>query len=138
MKCLIFFLSFCLCVSTTFSQAEADHCPSSDTKTEIINGRAVTHGCKFDEGEATAITVGVVIGAIAVVGLIAWLATKSSKDKEQQELENLESNSPFISDIFTLSIQSYEKIPKWLIVKEFSVQEELSVGIGVNLLAIDQ
>lgn len=138
MRFAIVVLGVCLCVGNPLQKANADHCPSSDTKTEIINGRAVTHGCKVDEGEAILIYVGVAVGVIAVLGLIAWAVSSSSKNKEREGLKEIEEASliPVKNTSFVSFVRHRPNAPNWLVIKNFGEEENFSAGIGIDLFAI--
>ena len=122
-------------MANPLQKANASHCPSSDTRTEIINGRFVTHGCNLDEGEAALIYVGVVVGVLAVVGLIAWAVSNSSKEKEQEGLKEIESAYIQKDTYLTLFSHYKRKTPRWFVVE--NVQEgNLGTKIGINLFSI--
>jgi len=138
MRFLIVVLGVCLCVAGGLQKANADHCPSSDTKTEIINGRAVTHGCKLDEGEAVLVYLGIVAGVIAVLGRIAWAVSSSSKSKEREGLKEIEEASliPAKNTSFMSLIHHRQNVPNWLVIKNVGEEDNFSAGIGIDLFAI--
>ncbi len=123
-----------MCTSGLTGKVRADHCPSST----VERG----HGCKYDEGDAVAITIGVAVGVLAVVGLIAWVVSSNSENKEQEEIEKIEgaSLSPLQFFSSVKRVRQYQpSVPKWLIVDGFRFEEGVNkpdFAVGINILAI--
>lgn len=130
-----------MCTSGLTEKARADHCPSSDTKTEIINGQFVTHGCKYDEDDV-ALALVVAAGVLVALGLVGWLISKSSKDKEQDALEKVE-GAFFFRDKTNTFVKwvkhSQLSTPEWLVVEKVRFDNGSSkpdFAVGINILAI--